>query len=576
MNSNFLEPPQPKFDIKKNLIMTAIIFAGIMIYMNYFGQKPAEETPVAQPQITQTAPATAIATTDSHLNNDSTRIATVQDLSKFINAPCITIKDSDVSVAVNPYTGTLDSVLLLNYLTAETYQPIPMFAHFMGKGAFAPTSTLWAMGVQKQVQHRGNEVIFSYENGNFKTVETYTLDSGFQIRYQVQITNISEHARAVPPITLSTGPLESEIYLSNDQAYGSLHTIAGLSIDGAIKQENADASDEDLKNVFNVAKSYTWLAVQNKYCATILKSNDPLMQAEAICFYVDAPNAVNVKYPVLTATGKWVFNAPLSPNESITRTATLYAGPKLLEPLGKFDSKFVEAMKLSYFSWFEFLARFVLQIMLWIHANIIASYGIAIILVTLVIKGIFWPLQTKSIVSMRKMQAIQPKMKEIQEKYKDNKALLNEKIMELYRTEGVNPVSGCLPLLIQMPIFIALFAALNGAVELRQVPFLWIADLSKPDAIAVIFGLPIHPLVIAQTLLMVLQQKMSPSSAEGPQKMMMYLMPIMLLVFFYNMPAGLTLYMTVSSIPQIIQQWFMLKAHKQNLTTTDTSNIKSN
>jgi YidC/Oxa1 family membrane protein insertase len=154
---------------------------------------------------------------------------------------------------------------------------------------------------------------------------------------------------------------------------------------------------------------------------------------------------------------------------------------------------------------------------------------------------------------MKRMQKVQPQMKEIREKYKKDPQTMNAKVMELYRKEKVNPLGGCLPILLQIPVFIALYSTLNGAVELRQVPFWWINDLAKPDTVAVVLGLPINPLVIVMTSLMVLQQRLTPSAMDPTQQKMMMFMPIMMLFILYNLPAGLTLYWTVSQILAILQ-----------------------
>jgi YidC/Oxa1 family membrane protein insertase len=181
------------------------------------------------------------------------------------------------------------------------------------------------------------------------------------------------------------------------------------------------------------------------------------------------------------------------------------------------------------------------------------SYGWSIIIITVIVRLLFWPITQKANNSMKRMQKVQPQMKEIREKYKKDPQTMNAKVMELYRKEKVNPLGGCLPILLQIPVFIALYSTLNGAVELRQVPFWWINDLAKPDTVAVVLGLPINPLVIVMTSLMVLQQRLTPSAMDPTQQKMMMFMPIMMLFILYNLPAGLTLYWTVSQILAILQ-----------------------
>ena len=172
---------------------------------------------------------------------------------------------------------------------------------------------------------------------------------------------------------------------------------------------------------------------------------------------------------------------------------------------------------------------------------------------------------------MKKMQQVQPKLKEIKEQYKDNPQLMNAKMMELYRTEGVNPFGGCLPLLLQLPVFIALYTTLDGAVELRQVPFWWSPDLAGPDTVCHIplyfYDLPVNPLVIIMTVLMVIQQHITPMGGDPMQKKMMMWMPVVMLLLFYDLPSGLTLYWSISNLFSIIQ----LLIQKRGSTPADAT-----
>ena len=163
------------------------------------------------------------------------------------------------------------------------------------------------------------------------------------------------------------------------------------------------------------------------------------------------------------------------------------------------------------------------------------------------------------------------------EKYKDNPQLFNQKMMELYRQEKVNPMGGCLPMLLQFPVFIALYSTLEAAVELRNVPFLWAKDLSQPDAIGpVIMGYSLHPLILISTGLMVLQMKLTPQTGEPMQRKMMMFMPLIMLIFFYNFPSGLALYWTVNNVLSILQMKFSQYAarkeeERENSSTGDGS-----
>jgi YidC/Oxa1 family membrane protein insertase len=195
----------------------------------------------------------------------------------------------------------------------------------------------------------------------------------------------------------------------------------------------------------------------------------------------------------------------------------------------------------------------------WIH-----SYGIAIILLTILVRVVFWPITRKSTESMKKMQEIQPLVKAVQAKYKDNTQKQQQEVMALYKEHKVNPLGGCLPMLIQIPVFIALFVVLRSAIELRFAHFLWIRDLSQPENLfpgMLPFGLSLNLLPIFMAGTMFWQQKLTPSASADPnqQKIMMF-MPVMMLVMFYNFAAGLALYWTTQNILMIIQQLMMKKS----------------
>jgi len=189
--------------------------------------------------------------------------------------------------------------------------------------------------------------------------------------------------------------------------------------------------------------------------------------------------------------------------------------------------------------------------------KVVRNYGVAIMLLTVIVRIIFWPITHKGTESMRKMQALQPQMKAIQEKFKDNPQRMQQETMKFYKENKVNPMGGCLPMLVQIPVFIALFTVLRSAIELRFSGFLWVSDLSEPEnlfagMIPVVGSLNLLPLLMSAT--MVWQQKMTPSGGDPQQqKMMAVMMPVMMLFFFYTMPSGLVLYWTTSNLIMIIQ-----------------------
>jgi len=254
----------------------------------------------------------------------------------------------------------------------------------------------------------------------------------------------------------------------------------------------------------------------------------------------------------------------LDPGKQGQYDYTYYMGPKSLKLLGQYDNNLKKAIN---FGFFDILAKPLLITMNTIHM-VIPNYGVAIILLTILIKLIFWPLGTKSYKSMNDMKKVQPLMTELREKYKDDKQRMNQEVMGLYKTYKVNPASGCLPMIVQMPIFFALYRMLYQAIELRHAPFIgWISDLSAPDrlfefnfAIPMMqapHGLPVLTLLMGASFL--LQQKMTPTAGDPMQAKMMMLMPIFMTVLFINFPAGLVLYMFVNNMISMGQQYYTQK-----------------
>jgi YidC/Oxa1 family membrane protein insertase len=192
-------------------------------------------------------------------------------------------------------------------------------------------------------------------------------------------------------------------------------------------------------------------------------------------------------------------------------------------------------------------------------------------LLTLLVRVIFWPLTHKSTEGMKRMQALQPKLKALQAEFKDNPQKLQQETWKLYREQKVNPLSSCLPMLVQIPVFIALYTVLRSAVELRYAPFLWIVDLSEPENLMAGMlpgGLSLNILPILMSATMVLQTYFTPSVGDpAQQKMMMWMMPAMMLFMFYSMPAALSLYWTFSQAIAIAQLWWQRRRSQATLAT---------
>jgi YidC/Oxa1 family membrane protein insertase len=254
----------------------------------------------------------------------------------------------------------------------------------------------------------------------------------------------------------------------------------------------------------------------------------------------------------------------LQPGQSNTVRFQIYAGPKLYARLAKLSHDEAEIMN---FGRFKLISQALLNFLNFLHSWV-KSYGLAIILLTACVKGVLWPLQNKANKSMRKMSALAPKMQELKEKYKDDPTRMNQEVMKMYKEHGVNPVGGCLPMMIQIPIFFGLFSMLGQVAELRNSSFLWVHDLSQPDTLFTIpglgwvpflgnppAGLPVNILPIIMGSTNVWLMRMTPKTGDSTQQRIMMFMPLIFLFFCYNFAAALALYYTTQNLFTILQLW---------------------
>ena len=286
-----------------------------------------------------------------------------------------------------------------------------------------------------------------------------------------------------------------------------------------------------------------WTGVSNRYFLSVL---------------LPSPNnasVANVTFlPVVSgkrATARFVYPDVEIPHGAVVaRHFRAYMGPKVPETLRRVQPGLERSIDLGY-SWLEPLTRFFHWFLALLY-GFIPNYGIAIILVTIIVRAVTFPIMQRQMKSMERMRELQPALKEIQDKYKEDRQRQSEETMKLYRSEGVNPLGGCFPMLLQFPVFIGLFYALQSTITLRHAEFgLWINDLSAPEELFVLpgIGLPIRVLPIVMGASMFIQQRMTPMTGMDPvqARMMTTVMPIMMTVLFYQFPSGLVLYWMVSN-----------------------------
>ena len=293
-----------------------------------------------------------------------------------------------------------------------------------------------------------------------------------------------------------------------------------------------------------------WAATRSNYFAAILEAV-PDEDQEPWVWAGGAEAAGDYNLSAHLDAKKLILQPKGKPGSSVVHRYQLYAGPKNRDVLQAYGSHFDKVIQPSRI-WF------LRDPMAWIlrtASRLVHNYGVAIIILTLIVRLVMHPLTKKSQTSMQRMQKLQPKMKEVQEKYKNDKRRQQEEMMKLYREYGVNPFGGCLPILLQLPIFIGLYWTLRESIDLRHAPFvLWMEDLSQPDAL---FGL-VNVLPVLCCVIMFVQQRSMPKPPDPQQaqtqKIMSFMMPGMLLFFFYSIPSGVSLYFSVSTIIGILEQ----------------------
>jgi YidC/Oxa1 family membrane protein insertase len=305
--------------------------------------------------------------------------------------------------------------------------------------------------------------------------------------------------------------------------------------EGLEKEKELDAGEPQYYN-----GNVHWQGFSDKYfLTTLLPVDNPVSSVN-----LEQLHSADGQSPGLFIS-RLIYNIqPHLQGDTARFAYSIYVGPKDLDVLrdtGHFLEKSIDL------GWFGFIAKPLLVVLKFFY-RYTHNYGIAIIILTVLIKILFYPLTRKQMESMGQMQKLQPKMKAIREKFKDDKERLNKEVMDLYRTHKINPLGGCWPMLLQIPVFFALYKALLNSIELRHAPFMfWIQDLSEKDPCY------ITPIIMGAT--MFLQQKMTPAAGDPNQQKMMMFMPLIFTFMFLNFPSGLVLYWLVNNVLTIGQQF---------------------
>jgi YidC/Oxa1 family membrane protein insertase len=298
------------------------------------------------------------------------------------------------------------------------------------------------------------------------------------------------------------------------------------------------------------AEGISWAAVKNQYFVNIVAVNEGEAASTVWARRLTRPHPGEETTEVFGIEGALGFPGfRLEPGAVKIWSLQIYTGPKDLERLSQLGHGEQEVMNFGIFKWVSEILLYSMNALYgWL-----GNFAAAIIALTIIIKALLWPLQNKATDSMRRMAALSPKMTELREKYKDDPTKMNQELMKLYKDYGVNPFSGCLPMLIQIPIFFGFYSMLGTAIELRNSSFLWVNDLSQPDTVAHVLGFPINILPLLMAATMFWQMAITPNTGDAMQRRIFMFMPLIFILFAYNFASALSLYWTTQNLISILQ-----------------------
>ena len=548
---------------------------------------PPGTTPVPVEPIVEASPAAAGAET-------ATGVAGAQPLGEEATArrmlpeETVVLSNEVASVSISSWGGAVSTVTLGDYLarlpSKDEPDPGRVQLDFHGRPALSLRGIPGLSTNSDFVLRRaasGREVSVERETeGGLRFRRTLRLAEHYRLEVIDEFRNVNDLPVALPEHGVALGMARMVESKAKTRGYSYLGVDVLPDVGGAsvvywrskelmgvlgarstgLSCAGPDAASLQPSGFKPVGRPVTWAAAKNKFFVQILAPAGGASDCEVFA----ALDPEGGKAPVIsTVSATLLFpRALLQPGEEFSREMSYYVGPKKYSVLKTLAQHQDQVMLRAWrgWGWFRYVCIGLLAGLNAIYAAV-PSYGVAIIVLTVIVKILFWPFTHKSTESMKKMQTVQPQLAELKEKFKNSPQKLQQAQMALYKEHGINPMASCLPMVFQMPVFIALFTVLRSAVELRFAPFLWIGDLSEPEGLLegmlpVVGSLNILPLLMTAT--MVWQQKLTPSTGDAQQQRMMTMfMPVFLLFIMYKMPSALTLYWTVSqclSIGQLMLQ----------------------
>jgi YidC/Oxa1 family membrane protein insertase len=540
---------------RRALIAVVLMFAVLLLYNMFFLSKRRQSDEAGPPEteMVATRPDTAEAP-------DLDAAGPELD----IDAPVESVPASQVEVTTSLYSirltssgGRIESFKLREYLSTDDMplelvpdaEDLPLGLALLTSGGdridlsaagFAPSSEFLSLEGSSE---RSLMFTLTTEQG-LKVVKSLTFwGDSYVIGLDIQVSGPgSQDIRAVE-VGWQSGLLTTEARVKDD-----LRNFAMIVL-GAEGQEKVDLGKVKKREEIAIGGELKWSGLKTKY---FFAGFVPLGGRQAVAkAFPRGEEAIGMTLEV--------------DKRDVRQEFLLYVGPLDYEGLKQVGYDLERAVDFGW-RWIAPLSRLMFRVIRFLH-KIIPNYGLVIIVLSALTKLLFYPLTQKSFKSMRDMQRLQPELEALREKYKKDAKRLNEETMKLYRERGMNPLGGCLPMLLQMPVFIALFNVLSRTIELRRAPFvLWIQDLSAPDVVARLpFSLPfigdaVSILPILMGVAMFVQQKMSTSDPK--QKAMTYMLPVIFTVMFLRFPSGLVLYWLVNNLLTIGHQYLMARAER--------------
>ncbi len=555
-------------DIRRIVIYAGLAISSYLLFYNWNQEYGSEN--LSTEQVAETATDSNVASQTNNLDLPDTSVAAVEDGDApdvteqpgitaadvpEVAAPSgnvITVQTDVMTVQINPKGGQVVSVQLPGYSKSINQKDVPftLLENSSSRLFIAQSGLVGRDGIDKN-------------NGAMYTAEStsYVMDEG-RDKLEVVLSHQSEKAYVEKVFTFTRGE-----YLT-DVRYKVRNTSAEPWVGAFYAQLKRDASDDPSKSNSMGMQAYLGAALttseeryqkvsfedleESKFKSVEEGGWAAILQHYFVSAWVpaqDQQHTYNGRY----VGGNYIFgfydnSVSVAPGETATMGAQLYTGPKIQDRLEEIAPNLSLVIDYGMLWW-------IAQPLFWVLDFIqdyVVNWGVAIILLTVLIKLAFFKLSAMSYRSMANMRKVAPKMQQLKERYGDNREKLGQEMMKLYKTEKINPLSGCLPILVQMPVFIALYWVLLEAVELRQAPFfLWIEDLSIKD--------PFFVLPILMGISMFVQFRLNPTPPDPMQAKVMQWMPVIFTAFFMFFPAGLVLYWVVNNVLSIAQQYVITK-----------------